>query len=230
MPSTSRLLRAVGADLLSFLLAASCAGCDEPGAVLCTPCRARLGASPFELRTPAGLRVVAALPFESVAALCIRRLKDAGETVLARPLGSVLREVLRPELAKADAEASGWAVPVPTSRRSYRRRGYRVPDLLIRGAGEDPHPLLVLDRRSADQRGLDAEQRIENVRGSMRARRRGRGESVVLVDDVLTTGATFDEAARALGDAGFEVVSAVALAATPRLRERNANASGTRSK
>lgn len=230
MPSTSLLLREVGADLLAFVLAASCAGCDEPGTVLCEACRSRVRASPRELRTQGGMRVVAAMPFESIAAHCIRRLKDAGETVLGGPLGGVLREVLRPELAEAGAAAPAWAVPVPTSRRSYRRRGYRVPELLIRRAGEDPHPLLVLDRRGADQRGLDAGQRVENVRGSMRARRRGRGEPVVLVDDVLTTGATFDEAARALGDAGFEVLAAVALAATPRLSERNANASGTRRK
>lgn len=230
MPSTSSLLRAVGADLLAFLLAASCAGCDEPGTLLCAACRSRLHASPCEFRTPAGLRVVAAIPFESVAAHCIRRLKDAGETVLARPLGGVLREVLRPELADAGGAPPVRAVPVPTSHRSYRRRGYRIPELLIRRAGEDPYRLLAVERRSADQRGLDAAQRIENVSGSMSARRRGRGEQVVLVDDVLTTGATFDEAARALGDAGFEVVSAVALAATPRLSERKANASGTRRK
>ncbi|WP_372967359.1 ComF family protein [Microbacterium sp.] len=230
MPSLSPLLRAAGADALALLLAATCAGCDEPGTMLCEGCRVRLRASPRELHTPAGLRVVAATAFESVAARCIRRLKDAGETVVARPLGRVLRGVLRTELADSGVGGLARAVPVPTSRRSYRRRGYRVPELLIRSAGEDPLRLLSLDRRGVDQRGLDAGQRSENVHGSMSTRRSGRGEPIVLVDDVMTTGSTFDEAARALEEAGFEVVSAVALAATPRLSERNANASGTRRK
>lgn len=64
----------------------------------------------------------------------------------------------------------------------------------------------------------------------MRSRPATGGGAIVLVDDVVTTGATFDEAARTLREAGARVVSAVALAATPRLGERNANASETRSK
>ena len=64
----------------------------------------------------------------------------------------------------------------------------------------------------------------------MRSRPATGGGVIVLVDDVVTTGATFDEAARTLREAGARVVSAVALAATPRLGERNANASETRSK
>ena len=50
----------------------------------------------------------------------------------------------------------------------------------------------------------------------MRVRRAGEGTEVVIVDDVVTTGATFDEATRALTAAGFHVSAAVALAATPR--------------
>ncbi|WP_431073435.1 ComF family protein [Microbacterium phyllosphaerae] len=222
-------VHAVGVEMLTLLLAASCAGCGEPETMLCPSCREDLRAAPREWTSPGGLRVCAAMSFESVAARCIRRVKDEGETLLARPLGDALGEVLRKVLAESQREAV-LVVPVPTTRSAYRRRGYRVPDLLIRRAGAVPARLLFTRGRSTDQRGLDADRRAENVQGSMRVRRPGEGQAVVLVDDVVTTGATFDEAARSLRAADFRVLAALALAATPRHSERNANASGTRRK
>lgn len=225
MPSLP-VLRAVGAEVLAFLLAATCAGCGIPGTLLCEGCRGGLCPQPLELTTPGGLAVHAALRFDSVPARCIRRLKDDGETMLARPLGAALRDVLlgldawRPDLL---------VVPVPTARSSFRRRGYRVPELLIRHAGAAPTRALSI-AGGADQRGLDAEERVRNVRGRMRARTSGDGRHAVLVDDVVTTGATFDEARRALEQAGFRVVAGIALAATARHSERTGDASETRSK
>ncbi|MEU4016308.1 phosphoribosyltransferase family protein [Microbacterium sp. NPDC028030] len=155
--------------------------------------------------------VLAAFAFEGVAARCIRRLKGEGATVLARPLGSALATVLAPVATPAT-----WVVPVPTARAAFRRRGYRVPELLIHRAGLSPQRVLSVVTASVDQRGLGASARAANVRDTMRARRRGDGAAAVIVDDVVTTGATLDEAARALDVAGFRVTAAVALAATPR--------------
>jgi predicted amidophosphoribosyltransferase len=152
----------------------------------------------------------AAIPFEGVAARCIRRLKGEGATFLARPLGAMLESVLIP-----DVTPMTWVVPVPTARKAFRRRGYRVPELLVRRAHAEPQRVLRLVAGTVDQRGLGAQDRETNVRGSMRARRRTEGAEAVIVDDVVTTGATLDEAARALEAAGFRVVAAVALAATP---------------
>lgn len=225
------LVRAVGVEVLALLLAATCAGCDRPETLLCDACRQGIRSAPLVRRTPGGLLVSAAMPFESIAARCIRRLKDDGETLLARPLGAALGEVLAGVVAaQGEADAPVRLVPIPTSRSAFRRRGYRVPELLIRRAGSVPDRLLAPRGRRADQRGLDSAGRAENARGSMRSRSVIGGGVVVLVDDVVTTGATLDEAAHTLRDAGFRVVSAVALAATPRLGERNANASETRSK
>ena len=219
--------RDTAGEILAFLLAASCAGCDAPGLLLCDDCRTALAPRPIDLRSPAGLPVRAALPFEGVAARCIRRLKDEGETLLVRPLGRALAGAMD---ASAPSPADHLAmVPVPTSRAAFRRRGYRVPDLLIRAAGASPRPVLTR-RRHADQRGLSIEERAANARGTMRARGAGAGIRAVVIDDVVTTGATLDEAARALGRAGYHVVGAFALAATPRLSERWGNASETRSK
>lgn len=201
-------------EALALLLASTCPGCDRVGTLLCESCRRRLDPVPLRTTTPGGMDVHAALEYEGVAARCIRRLKEDGATMLARPLGGTLSVLLSEHVP-----AGALVVPVPTSRAAYRRRGYRVPDLLIRRAGYGAERMLRPVRRTSDQRGLGRDQRARNVAGSLRAVGHGRGLSVVIVDDVVTTGATLDEAARALRAAGFRPVCAVALAATPGRRD-----------
>lgn len=213
------------AEIGAFLLAAGCAGCDRPGVLLCDECRAALAPAPQELCTPGGITVHAAMSFDGVAARCIRRLKGEGDTLVARPLGAALAAVLRPV-----TDDGSRPVPIPTSRAAFRLRGYRVPDLLISRAGVEPWRLLTHRGPHRDQRGLGAAERVQNVRGSLQVRRNGHGARIVLVDDVVTTGATLDEAARVLVRAGFEVVAGVALAATGRHSDRIADPPATRRK
>ena len=215
------LWRTLGDEVAAFVLSAGCAGCDVLGTLLCASCREALVAVPVHRQTPAGLPVVSALTYEAVAARCIRRLKDEGETTLARPLGAALRVAIDELSAGAPA---GLLVPVPTSAAAFRRRGYRVPEVLIRRAGREASRLLTMTRATADQRGLDIAERGRNVAHSMRARHARAEENVLLIDDVVTTGATLDEGARALKDAGFHVSGAVTLAATARHQEFTANA------
>lgn len=204
----------VGVEVAAFLLSATCAGCEVPGTLLCPRCRSALRPQPQKAVTLAGMQVTAALEFDDVAANCIRRLKGQGETLLARPLGAALESILTPLVMPGT-----WVVPIPTARSAFRRRGYRVPELLIRRADAVPQRALSHVVTSVDQRGLGVRERETNVRGIMRARRQGEGIEAVVVDDVVTTGATLDEATRALNAAGFCVVAAVALAATPQRHE-----------
>lgn len=209
-------------ELAAFLLSGSCAGCDALGTLLCERCRGRLVACPVRTTTPEGMPVVAAFAFEGVVARCIRRVKEEGETLLARPLGAALAEAARP--VRAD-HPGALLVPVPTGRAAFRRRGYRVPELLMRRAGLVPARVLAQARTTADQRELDLDQRRSNVAGSMRARHARGARDAIVVDDVVTTGATLDEGARALTSAGFRVRGAMALAATPKHRELPENTS-----
>ena len=202
--------RRLGRDALAFLLAATCPGCDRPGVLLCAPCRRLLAPQPQRRATPQGLPVRAALVYEGVVARSIRRLKEDGATMLAHPLGAALASVLD------EAGSDAVIVPIPTSRAAYRSRGYRVPELLVRRAGRRAQRLLVPARRTGDQRGLGRDARARNVAGSLRVRGGSAGDRVVIVDDVMTTGATLDEAMRALRAAGLQPLGAVVLAATPR--------------
>ncbi len=151
--------------------------------------------------------------FDGQAARALRALKERGRTDVARALAPALRESLR--AAVAGARRPVVVVPVPTSPAAMRRRGYRVPDLVARRAGIRPARLLAVTRVTGDQRALGRGERASNVAGSMRARAGASGLAVVLVDDVLTTGATLAEARRALEAAGARVVAAAVVADTP---------------
>ncbi len=118
-------------------------------------------------------------------------------------------------------------VPVPSGRAVVRRRGRdAVADLsrgtaaLLRRRGVPVLAVTALrqGRRLRDQAGLDARARTGNLSGALRPTRKrlAPGSRVVLVDDVVTTGATLAEAARVLAAVGVEVVAAAAVAATPR--------------
>lgn len=146
--------------------------------------------------------------YADMTARVIRAFKEDGRTALARPLGALMAELVR------DA---GWQdavlVPVPPSRAALRRRGYAVPEMLARRCEARMARWLRPRGDVADQRLLGREERRRNVAGAFTAR--SRTGSVVIVDDVMTTGATLRAARDALDGAGLRVVGAVVLADTP---------------
>jgi len=162
-----------------------------------------------------GLTVHSGLPFEAEPARVLRALKEDGRTHLARALAPALAAAAADGVA-TESSARALVVPVPTSPAAMRRRGYRVSELLARRAGLHPVRVLRVARATDDQRRLSRTARAQNVAGSMRAIRGLEGVEVLLVDDVVTTGATLVEAARALRAAGARVRGAATVAATPR--------------
>ncbi|MET0296217.1 MAG: phosphoribosyltransferase family protein [Microbacterium sp.] len=209
-PDSTTVVRRALADALALVLPIVCAGCDAPDVALCEVCESSL-VPEVGHRDVAGLRVFSGLVYEGPAARAIRAVKEEGRTGLARALAPALRAAVR----SASGERGIRIVPVPTSRASYRRRGFRVAELVARRALLPVDRSLALVRQPGDQRGLDAEERRRNVAGSMRARRPA-SAPVLLLDDVVTTGATLAEAARALSAEGARVLGAVTIAATPR--------------
>jgi predicted amidophosphoribosyltransferase len=222
--------RTLAAGAAELLAPTRCAGCDLPDTLMCETCRRALRAidparSCQRCGAPGGVRwcgecagetfayeaVRCAGVFEGPLARAVRLHKDASEHRLAPLLGRLV--------ADAVADWAEWAdgvVPVPPSPRSLARRGRdhtarhacEVGTLLALPALDE---LRCAPRR--DQRGLSREQRAANAAGSIRpvpgVAVPGR---VLLLDDVLTTGATLDAAARALRSAGAREVRAVAVA------------------
>ncbi|WP_150952233.1 ComF family protein [Microbacterium testaceum] len=208
--SVSSAVSASLRDALTFWLPVACAGCGVVDADLCSGCRDALAAHPVRRPIGPGLTVTSALAFEGVAARVVRALKEEGRTSLARDLAPALGEVLR--LA---SPAGALVTTVPSTGAAFRRRGFRPLDVLMRRAGWRHVRLLRLARATDDQRGLGRHARRENVGGAFVSRPLP-GGVVVVVDDVVTTGATLAEAARALRAAGADEVVAVALAHTPK--------------
>ncbi|MFL5277748.1 MAG: ComF family protein [Myxococcales bacterium] len=141
----------------------------------------------------------------------IWRFKYDGCEELARPLSLLFDG--------CEAPRSQVIAPVPLHPSRLRERGFDQAALLARAAARRfalpcAH-LLVRTRPTKAQVGLDRTRREANVRGAFRARRAVPGARVCLVDDVLTTGATAAEAARALLAAGAAHVEVRTLARAP---------------
>lgn len=208
-------------DALALLMPIDCAACGADDRSLCSDCRAALTPD-VTLRAVGGLSVHTALRYEDRVRRVILAFKQQHRTDVAAALSAPLEHAIARALA---AHPGAELALVPTSRAAYRERGYDPVRLLARRAGLKPARLLEYRRRTSVQKKLDVDARAENLDGAFVARRRLDGRRFVLVDDILTSGATLLEASRAISAAGGEVVGGATLAFTPRLLPFRDNAS-----
>ena len=140
----------------------------------------------------------------------VHALKYDGRRSLAKPLAVLMRQRGAPLLHRATC-----VVPVPLHLSRRRRRGFNQSADLARHLGLPVVHALRRTRATAAQADLPAARRHRNVRDAFAITRRGRrlaGTTVVLVDDVSTTGATLDACARTLKAAGVAEVRALTAA------------------
>lgn len=220
-----------------LLLGGRCAGCERPGRVLCPDCRAVLPATArpaWPTPTPAGLvEPWATAAYDGVVRSLVLGLKERRLLGLRRPLADLLATSAGAAAAARVPAGPVVLVPVPSRPVTVRARGHDPTYAVTAGAaarlrarGVDAIAVRLLRTRPGvlDQAGLDAAARAANLAGSMacadsalrRLRRRRTHASIVVCDDVLTTGATAREAQRALEAVGLHVAAVAAVAATRR--------------
>jgi predicted amidophosphoribosyltransferase len=232
-------LRDAYADLV---LGSACLGCGRPGRMLCHRCAGALPRTARDVRPvpcPEGLaRTTATAPYEGLVKEMVIGLKEHQLLGLSRPLGDLLGLAVA-RLLPDHGSPSTVLVPVPSRASSVRARGFdstralaeRAAARLRRTGALDGlevrvEPLLRTRPGLQDQAGLDAGKRAANLAGALtcpsaglaRLARRSQPITVVLVDDVITTGATAREAQRALAAVGLPVIGIAAVAATQRRR------------
>lgn len=238
--SPTHICRSFADTLAELLWPTHCIGCDYPDELLCERCRAHLPwiaqrwacpdcGAPFGWLTCTECSheweqraTICAWAFEDTAARTVTSFKDHHELRLA--------PVIAAALATALDEASSWSardgyprydpvdldalVFVPATTEAYVRRGYDHMELIARRlAHETGLPLadILVRPRARDQRDLSREERAANLKGSIYALEDLSDLRILLIDDVITTGASMREATRALSARGAAKVTACAL-------------------
>lgn len=231
-PPRPGLVRATLAALADLLYPPLCLGCDvrvpSPDLPLCPDCLRTLPrAEPEALARTLG-RLEAAPPLRAAHALwafdaggTVQRLQHAvkygGRETLGRRLGALLGEALAEAVAGDPCAHPEAIVPVPLARLRRLERGYNQAEALAEGLGDVlgvpvEAGWLARQAETRSQTRLSRQARQHNLAGAFVASEDAAGRHVLLVDDVLTTGATLAEATRALRAVGAEV-SVAALAA-----------------
>ena len=221
-----------------LVLPVECPGCGRPNTALCPACRRPLTGSAVDVATAAvPVPVHACAPYVGPVPGTVVAGKDRGRLDMTRPLAAALAAAVEASLDAAGAGPLGadgglrpvLLVPVPSSAGATRARGADVVALLatvasrrlrVRGRRVRVARLLRQRRGVSDQAGLGARGRAANVAGAFAVRRpllRGfpAGARAVVVDDVVTTGASAAEAARVLSGHGVVVLGVAAIAWTP---------------
>lgn len=184
-----------------------CAGCRKELVRLAEKQEERVAADAQPL--PDGIDALhAAFAYEGVVRQLVHRLKYESVRAAAVPLAA--------QMAFLPSGEEEIIVPVPTDPKRERMRGFNQSALLAehigRTLGMRVEKALVRVESRRPQTGLSAAARRENLAGCMAAGEAVSGKRILLVDDVVTTGATIQEAARALRHAGAESIRVFAAA------------------
>lgn len=233
-------LAALFDPFLSLLYPPRCLVCRALGeAGLCDACAARIvpladplcpdcghslagrdGCGDCTVRRPAFARARALGAYEGVLRDAVHQFKYRDRPQLALPLGRLLAESARAQSLALNGLRFDALLPVPMHPARRRVRGYNQAERLARVVGAElglplPADVLVRARAARAQVGMAADERRSNLAGAFAVRRPEwvEGKTLLLIDDVMTTGSSLHECAVSLKDSGAEAVYALTLAA-----------------
>ncbi|MGI9136582.1 MAG: ComF family protein [Candidatus Nanopelagicales bacterium] len=208
-------------DVADLVLARACAGCDTAGTVLCDSCWSWLTRETMEQTLPDGASARASAAYSGIGRNVILAHKERGWNALTPMLGILLARAIT-----AITDQPVALVPIPPHAQSIARRGTDpLADIVnaaarsLRSIGQ-PASCTALLARARDHgalKELDRRSRARAVQSAFAVNPRTRAPSgtVVVVDDVITTGITLVEARQALASGGIHVAGAAAVASTP---------------
>ena len=217
-------------SLVDFLFPPACPVCGgtfSEGDVVCPDCKNAItdssyhyNPSPRSIKNVKNISVL--LPYDTHCRSLIHSLKYHGMPSAGLFLGELMgRKVVRHFSPPEDT----LLVPVPLHLSRLRERGYNQSERLAKGFAsfigfEIGDHILERTRPTGTQTALDGEKRISNVRNAFlySGEKSLSGRSVILIDDVMTTGSTISECARALKEGGAGSIT-VCVAATPEVGE-----------
>lgn len=209
LPENERMRLFCG--LSELLFPPRCLGCGSLNSGLCQRCLLDWRTSYLQTQVSA-ISVFSSILYTQTARNILLAAKEDG----IRKADDLLVEAMHHSLVRAMAvfDTRPMLVPIPSQPSAIRRRGRDfLLDIVDRvGAYEDLpiHNLLQHNRKVHDQSLLGARTRFENLSGALSVISQvGRGREVILVDDLVTSGATLNEADRVLKTAGFIVLGAV---------------------
>ena len=209
------MLRALLDDITNTLLPVRCPGCGARGAAVCTSCASTLHIAP-RVPPPAGIEWwCSCFVYAGVARELVARGKYRDERAALRWFVPQVARAVTP--IHADVDVVTW---IPASAARLDAHGVDHGELLARGVASllrVPARRLLARERGLPQTGLDARNRRNGPR--LRATCQIGARSVLVVDDVVTTGGSLGAAARALRASGARTVFAATIARTPRPEE-----------
>ena len=209
-------------DFLNLLLPSNCILCKTAGSNLCEPCQRKLNLKVSKVSRQ-GIAGFAATTYTSQIAMLMHEFKEAQQTSLAK----IFCKAMLPAFENFELQNCSM-VYIPSKTKSFASRGFVPAKILANGLSRQiakQHKLLVpvygglgfspeSAKSIADQAALSGKDRRTNLVGTMQANGKPPRSKAILIDDIVTTGSTLTEAARALGGIGVQVLGFVAFAET----------------